>query len=141
MAVGVLHPSPQFVKWSADARYFIAHNANQTDASATLFSGVVSPDSAVYAKLRLGYDWTQASGAGDEYKFRVYLAESATSIDDGNPVFGGGWQAASVVGGAASPQSVTDVEFMIPKGFYLKVTMDGEAGVTPRFFLATGLKV
>lgn len=141
MAVGVLTPSPEFVKWSRDGRSFIAHNANQTDPSAVMFSGVVSPDSAVLAHLLLGFDWTNASSASDAYSFRIYLAESSTSIDTANPIYGGGWLGQSVTGGAASPITSTSVDFMIPQGFFLKVTMDGEAGLTPRFFLATGSKI
>lgn len=141
MAVGVLHPSAEFVKWSRDGRWFLAHNANQTDASAILFSGVVSPDSAVVTKLWLGFDWTSASGVGDNYRFRVYMAESSTAIDDSNPIFGGGWQALAVVGGQSAPTTATELQFLVPQGFYLKITMDGEAGITPRFMLMTGTKV
>lgn len=141
MAIGVLHPSAEFVKWSRDGRFFLAHNANQTDASAVMFSGVVSPDSAVLVHLMMGFDWTSASGAGDNYRFRVFMAESSTSIDDSNPIFGGGWQAQSVVSGAASPITATELDFLVPQGFFMKVTMDGEAGITPRFMLATGRKV
>lgn len=141
MAIGVLNPSAQFVKWSRDGQFFIAHNANQTDASATMFSGVVSSDSAVMAHLMLGFDWTSASSPSDAYRFRVYLAESATSIDTANPIFGGGWLAASVVAGAAAPLTSTTLDFLIPQDFFLKVTMDGEAGITPRYFLASGRKI
>lgn len=141
MAIGVLTPSAEFVKWSRDGKVFLAHNANQTDTSAVLFSGVLSSDSAVMAHLILGFDWTGASNPGSNYRFRVYLGESKTSIDTNNPIFGGGWLGAAVVGGAAAQNTVSTMDFLIPQGFFLKVTMDGEAGVTPRFFLASGRKI
>lgn len=136
-------PSPQYANWTRDGQYFFATNNNQADATATLFSGVVSPDSDVLAHLSLGWDWTGASSGAATYAYHVYIAESRTEVDAGTAtaVMRGGWAGASVVDPGSGNESLVNVSILIPQGFYLRIDAIGEAGVTPRTLLMVGRKV